>query len=158
MNPATTTTPRVHRKATPVNPTASHTVPAPVVAVARVLLALMFVLAGFSKFGNLAGTAGYIASKGLPMPMVLATLTAIVEVVGGLALAVGFHARIAALVLAGFTLLASVIFHNFWAVPPEMAMTQQLMFMKNISVVGGMLFVFALGAGPASMDARRGAV
>jgi putative oxidoreductase len=128
---------------------------APVVVVARVLLALMFVLAGFSKFAGLAGTAGYIASKGLPMPMVLAVLTAIVEVVGGIALIVGFQARIAALALALFTIAASFLFHNFWAMPADQAFVNQLMFMKNLAVAGGLLFVFSLGAGPASLDARR---
>lgn len=128
---------------------------APVVVIARVLLALMFVLAGFSKFAGLEGTAGYIGSKGLPMPMLLAVLTAIVEVVGGIALIVGFQARYAALALAVFTLLASVLFHNFWAMPAEQAFVNQLMFMKNLAVAGGLLFVFSMGAGPASLDARR---
>lgn len=132
-------------------------VPAPVFAVARILLALMFILAGFSKFAGLEGTAGYIASKGLPMPQVLAFATAALEVVGGLALAVGFQARIAALLLAVFTVIASVIFHNFWAMPAEQAYMQQLMFMKNLAVAGGLLFVFSAGAGPASLDARRAA-
>ncbi|MDP3085548.1 MAG: DoxX family protein [Rubrivivax sp.] len=130
---------------------------APIVVIARVLLALMFVLAGFSKFGDLGGTAGYIASKGLPMPQVLAFLTAALEVVGGLALAIGFQARWAALALALFTLLASVLFHNFWAAAADQQFVQQLMFMKNLSIVGGLLFVFSLGAGPASIDARRAA-
>lgn len=128
---------------------------APIVVIARVLLALMFVLAGFSKFAGLAGTAGYIASKGLPMPMVLAVLTAIIEVVGGIALIVGFQARIAALALALFTIAASFLFHNFWAMPADQAFVNQLMFMKNLAVAGGLLFVFSLGAGPASLDARR---
>ncbi|MEO7246515.1 MAG: DoxX family protein [Rubrivivax sp.] len=123
--------------------------------VARLMLALMFIIAGFSKFAGLEGTAGYIASKGLPMPQVLAFATATLEVVAGLALAVGFQARWAALALALFTLLASLLFHNFWAVPAEQAMLQQLMFMKNLAVVGGLLFVFSFGAGPASLDARR---
>jgi putative oxidoreductase len=130
-------------------------VPSPVVFVARLLLALMFVLAGFGKFAALGGTAGYIASKGLPMPMVLAVATAALEVVGGLAIIVGFQARIAALALAVFTLLASFLFHNFWAAPADQQMVQQLMFMKNIAVAGGLLLVFSLGAGPASLDSRR---
>ena len=133
-------------------------VPAPVALVARLLLALMFVLAGFSKFAALSGTAGYIASKGLPMPMVLAVATATLELVGGLAIIVGFQARTAALALAVFTVLASFLFHNFWAVPAEQVMVQQLMFMKNLAVAGGLLFVFSLGAGPASFDARREAL
>lgn len=129
--------------------------PAPVVVLARVLLALMFVLAGATKFAGLAGTAGYIASKGLPAPMLLAAAVATLEVVGGVALAVGFQARAAALALAGFTVLASLIFHAFWAMPPDQAYVNQLMFMKNLAVAGGLLFVFAQGAGPGSVDARR---
>jgi putative oxidoreductase len=115
----------------------------------------MFVLAGISKLAGLEGTAGYIASKGLPMPMVLAAATGVLELVAGVMLIVGWQARWAALALAGFTLLASVIFHNYWAMPAEQQMVQQLMFMKNLSVIGGLLFVFGFGAGTLSLDARR---
>jgi putative oxidoreductase len=127
----------------------------PVALIGRVLLALMFVLAGVSKFGGLAGTAGYIASKGLPLPMVVATATAAFEVIAGLALIVGYRARLAALALALFTLLATLLFHNFWAMPAEQQQMQQLMFMKNLSVTGGLLMVLAFGAGALSLDARR---
>lgn len=115
----------------------------------------MFILAGLSKLTNIAGTAGYIASGGLPAPMLLAVVVGLLELLGGLAIAVGFHARWAALALGLFTLLASVLFHRYWAVPADQAMVQQLMFMKNLSVAGGMFIVAALGAGPASLDARR---
>ena len=128
---------------------------APVVVLARLLLALIFVTAGFSKFGDLGGTAGYIASKGLPLPQVLAFMTAALEVIGGIALVIGFQARWAALALALFTLLATVLFHNFWAMPAAQQFVEQLMFMKNLSIVGGLLMVVSLGAGPASVDARR---
>ena len=128
---------------------------AAVAVIARVLLAAMFVLAGLSKFGSLEGTAGYIASGGLPFASLLAPLVALLEVVGGLALIVGFQARWAALALALFTLLATVLFHAYWAMPAEQQFVQQLMFMKNLSVVGGLLLVFVLGAGPLSVDARR---
>ena len=132
------------------------TLRSPLALVGRFLLALMFVLAGFSKIAGFAGTVGYIESKGLPAAQVLAVLTVVLEIGGGLALMAGFHARWAALLLALFTLLASVVFHNFWAMPAEQQMMQQLMFMKNLSVVGGLLLVAALGAGPASLDARAG--
>ena len=128
------------------------------VLIARILLALMFLLAGLSKFAGLEGTAGYIASKGLPLPQLLALGTAALEVVGALLLIVGWHARWAALVLAAFTLLATMLFHNFWAMPADQQMMQQLMFMKNLSVVGGLLVVFGLGAGTLSLDQRRAAV
>ena len=127
------------------------------VLIARILLALMFLLAGISKFAGLDGTAGYIASKGLPLPQLLAIGTATLEVVGAVLLILGWQARWAALALAAFTLLASVLFHNFWAMPAEQQMVQQLMFIKNISVVGGLLVVFGLGAGTLSLDQRRAA-
>jgi putative oxidoreductase len=127
------------------------------IAIARVLLALMFVLAGFGKLTGLQGTAGYIASKGLPMPMVLAVAVGALELVAGVLLIVGWQARWAALALAGFTVVASVIFHNFWAMPAAQQMQQQQIFMKNLAVTGGLVFVFAFGAGTLSLDARRGA-
>lgn len=129
----------------------------PIVLIARLLLALMFVLAGASKFAGLGGTAGYIASKGLPLPMLLAFATAALEVLGGLAIIVGFQTRIAAGALAAFTLLATLLFHNFWAMPADQQSVQQLMFMKNLSVTGGLLLLVAFGAGGMSLDSRRGA-
>ena len=127
----------------------------PLVVVGRVLLALMFIMAGFSKLGNISGTAGYIASGGLPMASVLAVVVGLLELLGGIAIAVGFQTRWAALALGLFTLAASLLFHKFWAVAPDQAYVQQLMFMKNLSVAGGLFIVAALGAGPVSVDARR---
>lgn len=127
----------------------------PLALAARILLALMFVLAGFSKLTGFEGTVGYIASKGLPLPQVGAVIALLVEIVGGIALIVGWNARWAAAVLAVFTAAATVIFHNFWAVPAEQAMVQNLMFMKNISVIGGLLAIVAFGAGALSLDAKR---
>ncbi|WP_370262878.1 DoxX family protein [Limnobacter sp.] len=119
----------------------------PLALLGRVLLASMFVLAGFDKIGGFEGTAGYIASVGLPMAELLTVLTIAVEIVAGLALILGFQTRLAALALAGFTLAASVLFHNYWAMPAEQAYVQQLMFMKNLSIAGGLLLVAALGGG-----------
>jgi len=128
----------------------------PLALVGRLLLAVLFLPAGIGKISGFAGTVGYIASKGLPMPSVGAAIALVVEIVGGLALIFGFGTRIAALVLAVFTLAASVFFHNYWGVPAEQAMVQQLMFFKNIAVVGGLLVLAAFGAGSFSLDARRG--
>lgn len=123
--------------------------------VGRVLLALIFVTAGFSKLTGLQGTAGYIGSVGLPAPMLLAVAAGVVELVAGVLIIVGWQARWAALALAAFTAVASVLFHNYWAMPAEQQMMQQLMFMKNVSIVGGLLVLFAFGAGSLSLDARR---
>jgi putative oxidoreductase len=122
--------------------------------VGRVLLALLFIISGFGKIGGFEGITGAIASKGLPVPQVLAALTVLIELGGGLMLAIGWKARWAALAIAGFTLLASVLYHPFWAVPPEQYMNQFTAFWKNISIVGGMLLVFAFGAGRYSVDRR----
>jgi putative oxidoreductase len=125
--------------------------------VARFLLALMFVGAGISKLTGLAGTAGYIASVGLPMPQVLAVGAGLLELVAGVLLIVGWQARWAALALAAFTLIATFIFHRYWSMPAEQQMMQQLMFMKNLAITGGLFFVFAFGAGTLALDARRAA-
>jgi putative oxidoreductase len=123
--------------------------------IARVLLALMFVLAGFGKLAGLEGTAGYIASKGLPAPSLLALGAGVLELAAGVLIIVGWQARWAALALAAFTLVATVIFHNYWALPADQQMMEQLMFLKNLSVIGGLLVLFAFGAGALSLDARR---
>ncbi|MFN4310234.1 MAG: DoxX family protein [Ferrovibrio sp.] len=122
----------------------------------RILIALLYIPAGINKIGGFQGTVGYIASKGLPLPQVAAAGTIVVEVAVAAALLVGFKARYAALVLAAFTFVAAVIFHNFWAVPAEQVMMQQIQFFKNLAIVGGLLFVAAFGAGPLSLDSRKG--
>ena len=126
----------------------------PLTLVGRLLLALLFLPAGIGKITGFAGTVGYITSAGLPMPTVGAVIALTVEIVGSLALISGFGTRIAALVLAVFTLVASVFFHNYWAVPADQQFVQQLLFFKNIAVVGGLLVLAAWGAGAWSLDAR----
>ena len=127
----------------------------PFALLARLLLAALFLPAGISKISGFAGTAGYIASVGLPLPELGAAIAIAVEVLGGIALIIGFGTRWAALALAVFTLVASFFFHAYWALPAEQQMMQQLMFMKNIGVVGGLLALAAFGAGAFSLDARR---
>ncbi|CAN7573404.1 DoxX family protein [Pseudorhodoferax sp. LjRoot39] len=122
--------------------------------VGRILVAVLFIPAGFGKLTGFAGTVGYIGSVGLPLPQVGAALAIVVELGLGLALLVGFKTRLAALVLAVFTLAASFFFHNYWAVPADKAMVQQLMFMKNVAIAGGLLAFVAFGAGRFSVDRR----
>ncbi|ELV7510101.1 DoxX family protein [Aeromonas veronii] len=115
----------------------------------RVLLALMFVMAGWSKIGGYAGTQGYMEAMGVPgfmLPLVI-----LLELGGGLAVVLGLFTRSLSVLLAGFTLMAAFIFHYQ---PAEQM--QMLMFMKNVSVAGGFLALAAAGAGAFSLDARLG--
>lgn len=129
----------------------------PLALIARILLAAIFVSAGLSKLGGFEDTVGYIASKGLPAPALIAVLTIAVEVLGGIAVVIGFKARIAGLLLAVFTLLAAFIFHNYWAAPADQAYIQNIMFMKNLSMAGGLLLLTVFGAGGLSLDAKTSA-
>ncbi len=122
--------------------------------VARVLLALMFIMSGLQKLGDIPGTIGYIQYGGLPGFLIYPTI--LLEVGGGIALAVGYQARLAALLLAGFSLLAGVLFHLIPSGSAEgaMAQMQMIMFLKNVSIAGGMLMVVSMGAGAYSLDNR----
>ncbi len=121
----------------------------------RLLMAYLFLPAGISKIFGFAGTVGYIAAMGLPAPTLAAIAAIVIEVVGGAALVLGFYTRFAAIALAVFTLIASVVFHAFWAVPAEQAFVTQLLFTKNIAVIGGLLVIAAFGAGKYSLDSRK---
>jgi len=111
----------------------------------RVLLSLIFVTSGFSKISAYSGTQGYMEAMGVPgalLPLVIG-----VELLGGLAVMLGWHTRIAAFLLAGFSLLSAFLFHaNFGD------QMQMIMFMKNISIAGGFLMIVSLGAGAFSLD------
>ena len=127
-----------------------------VTLIGRVLIVSLYIPAGIGKLGNFAGTVGYVGSAGLPMPEVGAAIAIFVEVLVALCLLVGWQARWAALIMAIFTVAAALFFHKFWAAAPEMKMAQSINFWKNISIAGGMLFVFAFGPGGYSLDAKAG--
>ena len=128
----------------------------PFALLARLLMAALFLPAGISKIGGFAGTAGYIGSVGLPLPEVGAALAIVIEVVAPILLIIGLFTRPAALVLAVFTLVASMFFHAYWSVLADQQFMQSLLFWKNIGVVGGLLAIAAFGAGAFSVDAKRG--
>ena len=123
----------------------------------RLLMAWMFVPAAWGKIAGFSGTVAYAASAGLPLPQVAVAVGLVIELVGGLALLAGLGTRWAALALAVFTAVATFFFHNYWAMPAEQQMVQQLMFGKNLAIVGGLLAFAAFGAGRFSLDARRAA-
>ena len=114
----------------------------------RVLLALIFLVAGIEKISGYAGTEAYMASKGVPgmlLPLVIA-----LEVGGALLVIIGWQTRLAAFALAGFSIAAAVLFHF---VPGDSM--QMIMFMKNLAIAGGFLILAAHGAGAWSLDGRR---
>jgi putative oxidoreductase len=123
----------------------------------RFLLAFIFIFAGYSKLGDIQGTAGYIASAGLPGFLVYPTIA--LEIVGGLFILVGYQVRVTAILLAGFSLLSGFLYHFLPAQGMEgMAqMSQMNHFFKNVSIAGGFLMLTALGAGAWSVDNRRAA-
>ena len=114
----------------------------------RLLLAIIFLISGLGKLGAYSGTAAYMASQGVPaalLPFVIAT-----EVLGAVAIIAGWQTRIAALALAGFTLVAAFIFHNNFA-----DQVQAIMFLKNVAITGGFLLLAVHGAGAWSVDRWR---
>lgn len=119
----------------------------------RILLALVFVISGVRKAMAVAATAGYFAKLGFPMPEVLAWLAVIIEVGGGVLLIIGWRTRWVAWLLALFVLIASFAAHRFWELPdPAQYNMQMVQFLKNLAIIGGLLYVAAFGAGSASAD------
>lgn len=121
----------------------------------RILLAAIFLVSGFGKVTGFEGTVGYIASKGLPLPQVAAAAAACVELGGGTLLVLGWQTRWAATVLFLFLIPTTLIFHNFWGADAAQVQNQTIHFMKNLCIMGGMLYVMAFGAGPLSVDSRK---
>jgi len=122
--------------------------------IGRILIAYLFIPAGFGKLMGFAGTVGYIASAGLPLPEVGAVIAIIVELGFGIAVLLGFKTRFTAFVLAVFTVVAALSFHKYWAAPDAMKMMQTINFNKNMAIAGGLLALAAFGAGRFSIDRR----
>jgi len=116
----------------------------------RLFLAFIFVMAGWGKLNGIDGTAGYMASAGIPLSNILVYLVILTELGGGILIAIGYHTRIVAFLMAGFTILSALIFHfNFGD------QMQMINFMKNIAIAGGFLSLVANGAGAWSLDGRK---
>lgn len=127
----------------------------PLALIGRLLMAWLFIPAGFGKIAGYSGSVAYAASAGLPLPEVGVAVGLAIELLGGIMLLVGFMTRPAALLLALFTLVASFFFHAYWSLPADQAMMQQLLFNKNMAIVGGLLAFAAFGPGSWSIDGKR---
>jgi putative oxidoreductase len=124
------------------------------VSAGRILLASLFVVSGLAKYASThVQTAGYVASDGLPLDTAAAWILGTLEVLFGVCLALGYRLRLVALVAVVFVLASSFAFHAFWAVEPQEQFAQQLLFMKNLSLIGGLLVIAgatgAAGVAPA---------
>ena len=118
----------------------------------RIMLALIFLISGYAKIGGFEGTAGYMASKGIPLAQIALALTIIIEIGGGLMIVVGWKARWAALAIFLFVIPATLVFHNFWAADAAQFQNQLNHFLKNVCILGGMLYIMAYGSGPLSLE------
>lgn len=114
---------------------------------ARIFLGQLFLLAGLSKIGNYAGTAGYMDAMGVPGALLPAVIT--LEIAGGLAIMGGWKTRQTAVILALFTVVAAGVFHHNWS-----DQIQMILFMKNIAIAGGFMLLASQGAGAYSLDSR----
>ena len=142
---ATTTTRDASARASQASP--ANTIKNIAELAGRSLLSVLFLLSGVGKIGAYAGTAAYMSSVGVPaglLPLVIAT-----EVVGAIAIILGWQTRVTALLMAGYSLLAALVFHTNFADQIEM-----IMFFKNVAIAGGFLLLVANGAGPLSLDRR----
>ena len=132
-----------------------HTVPRSYTALAgRFLLAAIFIVSGFAKLSDPAGTVGYMNSAGVPNADILVYVAGTAELLGGLALALGFLARVAAVGLFVLMILINVYMHAFWALEGAARTMDMVQFIKNLAIMGGLLLVVAHGPGRASIDAR----
>lgn len=121
----------------------------------RVLLSLIFLMSGVGKIFDLENTKKYMEAKGMTNVAFFLTMAILFEIAGAVLVMVGYKARLGALLLIAFLIPATVIFHDFWAFPDQQPPIEMIMFMKNLSILGGLLIVLARGPGPMSIDAWR---
>ena len=121
--------------------------------VGRTLIALIFLIS-IRKLTGFAGTAGYIASKGLPFPEVLAALTIALEIGGGIFIVLGWKVRLVAALFFLWLIPTTFIFHRYWGVDPAQMQNQMVHFLKNVSIMGAMAMLIAFGPGAFSVDRK----
>jgi putative oxidoreductase len=125
-----------------------------VVVLGRFLFALIFLMAGANHFNK--QTIGYAASQGVPLASIAVPLSGVLGIAGALSILLGYRAKLGAWLIVLFLIPVTLMMHKFWTVTdPMMAQIQMILFMKNVSMLGGALLISQFGAGPYSLDARR---
>jgi putative oxidoreductase len=122
---------------------------------ARVLLSIIFIVAGIGKLTDWSGTVAVMAAHGMPAVPLFLTPTIIIELIGGLALLLGWHTRLVALILFLYLIPVTLVFHDFWSYTGQMHQMQMVNFLKNLAIMGGLLEFFVFGANALSLDAAR---
>ena len=135
-----------------VNATATGGNTGTVLLVARILIGILFLVAGIMKALNLAGTTAYMTRLGFPAPELMAYLSTIIEVVSGVLLIIGWQTRRVAWLLIVYVLIATGMAHRFWEYEPAQRVNQINHFLKNLALIGAMLYVVVSGPGSASVD------
>jgi putative oxidoreductase len=124
-----------------------------VVLLGRILYVAIFIMAAPGHFS--AGTIGYAASKGVPLASIAVPFSGLIALAGGLSILLGYRAKWGAWLIVLFLVPVTIMIHNFWAITdPNAAQMQQVMFMKNLSMLGAALIIAHFGAGPLSLDER----
>ena len=125
------------------------------VPIGRIFFSLIFIMAGFANFSK--STIGYAASQGVPLASIAVPLSGLIAIAGGFSIALGYQTKRGAWLIVLFLIPVTFMMHQFWKVQdPMMSQIQMIMFMKNISMLGGALAFAYFGAGPVSIDAREG--
>ena len=125
-----------------------------VVVLGRFFFTLIFLMAGANHFSR--QTIAFSASQGVPLASIAVPFSGVLAIAGGLSVLLGYRARLGARLIALFLVPVTLVMHKFWLVQdPMMAQIQMILFMKNVSMLGGALLISQLGAGPFSLDARR---
>lgn len=121
-------------------------------ALGRVGFAMLFLWGGYEKLAYMDGNIGYMKAHGMPAPEFLVWPALLVEIVGGALILIGWKTQWAALALFAYTIPVTFIFHAYWSVPVDQALDQQVQFMKNLAILGGLLYVAAHGSGRFALD------
>lgn len=125
------------------------------VLIGRILLSFIFLLSGFDKITGWSDTEAYMASKGMPFVPLFLGAAIVLELGGGVSVALGYRARLGALALVIFVIPTTLVFHDFWTLAGPERQLQTIMFLKNLSMLGGLLLVAAYGPGRFSLDGYR---
>lgn len=123
--------------------------------VGRFLMSLVFLFSGMGKVMAYSAMVGFAATKHLPLAPVAIAIAAVIEIVGGLAILTGFQTRVVGWALFFYLIPTSIIFHDFWAMQGMERMDNQIHFMKNLAIMGGLLILASSGPGAFSFDSSR---